>query len=59
MKNKQESLFCIVLAFIVLGGIGIGIYISGKPADDTYSSASWGNRMGNKVYFNELDHGNA
>lgn len=56
MKKQTGIIICIVLAFIVLGGIGIGIYISGKPADDTYS-ASW-ESDGNKVYFNELDHGN-
>ncbi len=51
MKKQKGILICILLAFIVLGGIGIWICVSGNPADDTYS-ASW-EEDGNKVYFNK------
>ncbi|MCI9411284.1 MAG: hypothetical protein HFG36_04345 [Eubacterium sp.] len=54
MKKQTRIIICILLAFIVLGGIGIWVFVSGNPADETYS-ASW-EENGNKVYFNEPDH---
>lgn len=56
MKKQTGIIIGILLAVIVLGGIGIWIHISGNPADETYS-ATW-EADGNKVYFNELDNGN-
>ena len=54
MKKQTGIIICILLAFIVLGGIGIWVFVSDNPADETYS-ASW-EENGNKVYFNEPDH---
>lgn len=51
MKKQTGIIIGILLAVIVLGGIGIWIHISGNPADETYS-ASW-ESDGNKVYFNK------
>lgn len=51
MKKQTGIIICILLAFIILGGIGIWVFVSGNPADDTYS-ASW-EENGNKVYFNK------
>lgn len=51
MKKQTGIIICLLLAFIILGGIGIWVFVSGNPADDTYS-ASW-EENGNKVYFNK------